>query len=304
MIRNSWARNLVLVFAIGSRIASGASALVFTRVAVIDVRTGDVQPNMSVVIEGSEIRAVGKTANTPAPAGSRVVDAGGKYIAPGLWDMHTHTLRRERIDRWLPLFIANGVTGIRDMGSPLSLEIIRQLDRECQTGQRTGPRIVANGRIFGGGFLYDEAPANSPEEAKATVRELKASGADFIKVSSFLSRDVFFAVAAEAQRQGLPVVGHVPESVPIVEAAKAGMKSFEHSYGVLQACSTNRYETAHEIQSAIAGKHGAEAVGALVRTTDRLYGKQTREKTYSEQNCVQAAAALAHAGLGNARRFL
>lgn len=297
MITNSCTRNCLLVLAIAARIASAASVLVFTGVSVIDVRTGDVQPDMSIVIEGAELRAVGKTANTAIPKESRVVDAAGKYMAPGLWDMHTHTLRRERLDRWLPLFLANGVTGIRDMGSPLSLEMIRHLDHECQTGQRTGPRIVANGRIFGGGFLEFQAPANSPEEAKATVRELRASGADFIKVSSFLSRDLFFAVAAEAQRQRLAVVGHVPESVPIVEAAKAGMKTFEHSYGLLQACSSNRAETAREIQEAIAGKSGAEAVGALVRTTDRLYGKQGRERTYSERNCLETAAALGPAGM-------
>jgi imidazolonepropionase-like amidohydrolase len=75
------------------------------------------------------------------------------------------------------------------------------------------------------------------------------------------------------------------------------MKSFEHSYGLLQACSTNRADTAREIQEAIAGKSGAEAIGALVRTTDRLYGKQAREKTYSERNCIETAAALARAGM-------
>ena len=297
MMTNSYTRSFVLVLVIGARIAFAASAIVFTRVSVIDVRTGDVNPNMSVVIEGAQIRAVGKTANTPAPKDSRIVDAAGKYMIPGLWDMHTHTLRPERLDRWLPLFIANGVTGVRDMSSPLSLEMIRQSDHECQTGQRTGPRIMANGRVFGGGFPENQAPAGSREEAQASVRELNAAGADFIKVLSFLSRDLFLAVATEAQRQGLAVVGHVPESVPIIEAARAGMKSFEHSYGLLQACSTNSDQTAREIQEAIAGKQGTEALGALVRTTDRLYGKQAREKTYSERNCIETAAALVRAGM-------
>ncbi len=183
------------------------------------------------------------------------------------------------------------------MASPLSLETIRQIKDECTRGDRIGPRIVANGVIFGGGVKDFEAPAATAEEARAAVRDLRARGADFIKVSSFLSRVVFVAVADEAKRQGLMVVGHVPESVPIVDAARAGMKSFEHSYGILQACSANPGERARAIQDGMANKPVEAQLGALVRTTDRLYGEQLRNGTYDPKRCLETARALAAAGM-------
>ena len=274
-----------------------SSALLIQDVTVVHAASTPRLPHMDVLIAADRIAAVGPTGSLKFPPGTKMIAARGKFLIPGLWDMHTHTLHTERLDSWLPLFIANGVIGIRDMASPLSLETITKIKRECAHGDRIGPRIVANGLIFGGGRPELTAPSESPEEARAAVRDFRARGADFIKVSSFLSRAVFFAVAEEASRQGLMVVGHVPETVPIADAARAGMKSFEHSYGILQACSANPVQTAREIQDAMANKPVEAQLGALVRTTDRLYGEQARYKTYDGKRCVETARTLAAAGM-------
>jgi len=231
---------LVSLLALVSSAAAWAqpNSLAITGTTVIDVSTGGLRPNTTVVIRGNVIAAVGD--RLQIPAGSTVVDGRGKFLIPGLWDMHAH--HEGTGEASLPLFVANGVTGTRDMGS--ALDFILPLRQRISSGQVLGPAIVAAGPIL------DDAPAGWPfrlrvrtaQEAREAVQMLKRRGVDFIKVHDHTPRDAYFAIADEAKRQGLPFAGHVPAGVTIAEAVEAGQRSIEHlaNFRVFTECSGGR----------------------------------------------------------------
>ena len=177
-----------------------------------------------MTIRGNTIAGV--VQNGAPPAGAQIVDGQGRFLIPGLWDMHAHM--EATGESSLQLYVANGVTGIRDMGS--ALDFILNLRDATSSGRTVGPRIVAAGPIL------DDAPADwpfrmrvkTPDEGRAAVQLLKRRGVDLIKVHNYTPRDVFFAIVDEARRQKLPVAGHVPLKVTIQEGVDAGMVSIEH----------------------------------------------------------------------------
>jgi imidazolonepropionase-like amidohydrolase len=198
--------------------------LAITGVSVVDVVEGRILPDNTITVTGNTITAV--TRNGAPPRGAQIVDGRNQFIIPGLWDMHAHVeMARESS---LLLNIANGVTGIRDMGS--DLEVILKIREATASGRIVGPRIVAAGPIL------DDPPAEwpfrirvkTPDDGRSTVQMLKRRGVDLIKVHNLTPRDVFFAIADEARRQELPLAGHVPLKVTIQEAVDAGMSTIEH----------------------------------------------------------------------------
>lgn len=154
----------------------------------------------------------------------QVNDASGKFLIPGLWDMHTHP--HEEIS---PLFVANGVTGVRIMGGAAITGGLPEFVRrrvEIAEGKRLGPRlIVASPTLYG-------YVVHHPEEGRTAVRDAIQKGADFIKVYDNLSADSYYAIADEANKLGVPFVGHVPNPPGLEACAKAGQKSVEHMMGV------------------------------------------------------------------------
>src|SRR5262249_14488031 len=156
--------------------------------------------NSTVVITGDHIAAVGPSETIRIPDGARVVDDSGKFLIPGLWDMHGHL--SYAMETALSLLILNGVTGVRDMGGDLNQ--IDRWRREIAEGKRVGPQIVRAGPFVDGPKpeKYRLTVTNAAE-ARQAVDELKRRGVDFIKVHNGLSRDAFFAVADEARKQGL-----------------------------------------------------------------------------------------------------
>jgi hypothetical protein len=230
---------------------SGASsATCITHVTVIDTENGKKLQDRTVIISGDRISEVRDSKGMKPPAGTKMVDGSGRYLIPGLWDMHVHSVFAERLDSMFPVFVANGVLGIRDMGTSMSLVDIDRLRHETADGFRLGPRIVAAGPILDGrpkplrpNFLA----ITTPEEGRDTVRRLATSGADLIKVYSWLSRDTFLAIAAEANKRNVTVSGHVPFSVSILEASDAGQKSMEHMFGVYLSCSSREDELRSEM---------------------------------------------------------
>ncbi len=229
------------------------SSLVFTHVTVIDATGSPAQTDMTVIIEKDRIQAVDEPGATPITQEEQVqiIDASGKFLIPGLWDMHTHlafikTWPGGR-DSFLPLFIAHGVTGVRDMGGDLASLI--QWRQEISIGKRIGPRIIASGPMLDGPhppFPQSIGIAN-PTEGRRAVQELKQQGADFIKVQSLIPRDAYFAVLAEARQQGLPVAGHVPDKITVAEVAAAGQRSIEHPFGLLRGSSTEEAALTQEL---------------------------------------------------------
>ena len=209
--------------------------LVLTHVTVIDVTARNsaraLKANQTVIITGESITAVGETGKLRIPEGAQVIDTTGKFLIPGLWDMHVHNfLGGRRAVSSLKLFLANGVTGVRDMGGDLERLLARR--QQVTSGALPGPRMVISGPNIIGATL-DRPVVSNAEEARAAVRRLKQGGADFVKLYSFLQPNAFFAAVDEAKKLGMAAVGHVPFAVKASDAAKVGMKSMEHLTGVV-----------------------------------------------------------------------
>ena len=192
--------------------------LAITHVSIIDTEGDSTRRDRTVVIRNGRIDRI-DPATAPPPKGARVLEGRGKFLIPGLWDMHVHlSYVREGA---LPVLLANGVTGVRDMGSDLS-----EIDRwraEIGAGVRAGPRIVRAGPMLNGqSFNRYQLVTGGPEQARGIVRALKQAGVDFIKVHRRVPRDDYFAIVDEARKQGLRVVGHIPMTVRPEEASDAG----------------------------------------------------------------------------------
>ena len=222
------------------------ASIVIVHATVINPGTSSVEPNRTVVITGDRIASVSDSSKTKPPKNARVIDATGQYLLPGFWDMHVHSAFGDWFpggrDIILPLFIANGVTGVRDMGG--DIPVLLEWRKAIADGQIIGPRMVISGPMLDG-YLPDgnlrfpsSIPVTTPATAVAAVDLLKAQGVDFVKVQSVISHDAYLAAAAEAHKQGLPIVGHVPDKVRLREVVEAGQKSIEHLMGIFEGCST------------------------------------------------------------------
>lgn len=219
--------------------------LAITGVTVVDVRSGTLLPDRTVVVEQGRIRAIGTT--VPLPDATRVIDGRGKYLLPALWDMHAHVFAISPLLD-LPLYLAFGVTNVRDMqGCPNAddpfiacPEDKRRWTREAVAGERVGPRIVASTSWMANGpgmvaRLKDVPPhfdTATPDDARRFVRHF-AGRVEAIKVYDGIPRDAYLALSAEASRLGIDVVGHRPRAVSAIEAA-AHQKSIEHARFLLQ----------------------------------------------------------------------
>jgi imidazolonepropionase-like amidohydrolase len=219
----------ILVCSLGA----APTPLVLTHVTLIDVTARAPQPDQTIVIDNGRIVSVGPSARAKWPKESRLVDARGKFLIPGLWDMHVHLAGVNADPAWskqvlLPLLLANGVTGVRDMGG--DLEVLLAWKRDVESGTLLGPHIVAAGPWLAadGNKTPEQYPVADADEARAAVRDLKRRGADFIKVISLPSKEAFFAVADESKKQNITFAGHLPFQISALEASNAGMRSIEH----------------------------------------------------------------------------
>ncbi|MBK7831545.1 MAG: amidohydrolase family protein [Gemmatimonadetes bacterium] len=212
--------------------------LAITHVTLIDPDVSAVRRDMTIVVRGSHVEAVGASATTTVPAGARVIEGRGKYVIPGMWDMHVHA-DASGGRALLPLFVAAGVTGVRDMNGSLSR--LRGWQREIAAGTLVGPRLVISGPYIIG---RDLPPAlgmpylRASDEASATrgVDSLVALGVDFVKVHGFLTPTAYFAAARAARRKGITFAGHVTLPVTPLQASDSGQRSLEHLYAFLNEC--------------------------------------------------------------------
>jgi imidazolonepropionase-like amidohydrolase len=216
-----------------------ADTLVLTNVTLIDCTGAPPQPGTSVVIVGDRITAVGKTGKIEIPRKATVLDASGKYIIPGLWDMHVHFFAGGA--DVAPLFIATGVTSVRDMGGDfVQLEKMRN---EIDEGTLIGPRIKMPGpmlesarwitmveKLLHKPLLPKRVGVEKPEEAAEKVNAVAAMGVDFLKIRTCASKETYYAILEAAQNVGLPVVGHLPMMMTLAEASDAGQRSIEHNF--------------------------------------------------------------------------
>ena len=219
--------------------------LVLSHVTVIDTTGSSAKRDMTVVITGNRITALGKEGTVRMPQDAQVVNATGKFLIPGLWDMHAHPFltRQEFFPQFvLNLYLANGVTGLRDMFGPLEEE--KQWQKGIEVGTILGPRMVMAGPLLDGptSLVSGSTIVRNEAEARKAVVEVKRSGADFVKLYERLPREAYFAIANEAKRQGLAFVGHVPSKMTAAEVSDAGQKSIEHLTNIAVSCSSQEAE--------------------------------------------------------------
>jgi hypothetical protein len=284
---------LLLLFSIScvSKQATEATVtLIIDHATIIDTAGGLNQTDMAVFIAGNRIVDVKKARHFRAPKGIRVVDAKGKYLIPGLWDMHIHWYH----ERFLTLFIANGVTGVRQMdGFPMHLD---WRDRATR-GELLAPRqVIASTIVDGpGATMTGSIEVGNEKEAREAVKKIKNSGFDFVKIYNGIPRDAFYALADEAAKQGLSFAGHVPHSVSALEASAAGQKCIEHLDGVLEACSPDGREITQGYLKNTAGVNNKKGMNTARRQAMRVL----REKmlaTYDEERASSLYAGFAQNG--------
>ncbi|HEY6940260.1 amidohydrolase family protein [Dokdonella sp.] len=224
---------VLLACAAGSR-AAGAAGLAVVDVTVVDVETGRGVPHRTVLVEGDRITAVVGAADARIDVDAVRVDGRGRWLVPGLVDMHVHlfnTVSHRPPNDWaLPMFVANGITGVREMNADAaSIAVLAAWRRETDAGERIAPRVLAAGVA---------ARVREPADAPAAVAAVAGAGADFVKVFSEVGAPQWRAIVDAARERALPVAGHVPASVELLDAATLGQRTDEHLMQAYEACSS------------------------------------------------------------------
>ncbi len=225
---------------VGARVAALAQGapLAITDVTVVD-GTGDTsRPHMTVVVSGGTIIAVDPVARALLPPQATVIDGRGKFLIPGLWDMHVHLAKAGASSPGL--FVANGVTSVRDMGGDFA--VVRRWRDEIAAGVRVGPRIRTAGPILESAERVRRmkargtvepvdrfrAPVADTADAQRVVDSVARLGVDFVKVRTTTSPAVYAAIASSARRAGLTLAAH-GDIVPLDDMLRAGQRSIEHA---------------------------------------------------------------------------
>jgi amidohydrolase family protein len=252
------------------------TAIYITHATVIDTQTGKESRDQTVVISGDRISQVGDSSTLKPTQNAKIVDGSGKFLIPGMWDMHVHGTR---FDSTLPLYIANGVTGVREMWGPDDANKFRA---ELAAKHVIAPHLYLASPIVDGKppIWPNSIAVETADEARKVVDEQKQRGADFIKVYSVLSRDAYFAIIDEARRQNIPVEGHVPNSVSIWEVTAAKQRSIEHLFGMEVGCSSREKDLRPRFLAAQRNRKEWEAL--------RLEAWQS----YSDERCQSLFAEL------------
>ena len=259
----------VIVLALTAN-AKAKEAIVFENVSVIDAVDG-LREGMTVVVRGSRITRIGAAASVQVPDNATTIDGAGKYLIPGLWDTHVHlTFERDVTPAMFRLFLANGITSIRDTGG--LLDLVLPLREEARRDAQNCPRVMVAGPLLDGvPTVYDgksrpnlSVSAASVSEAEALVDEISAAGVDLIKAYEMLSPAAFKAVIRRANGKGLQVTGHVPLSMDVISASNAGLRSMEHLRNLEMSCSRHAEQLLKERRRLLAD--GANEPGGVLRS--------------------------------------
>lgn len=199
--------------------------LILSNVNVINIINGEVYESKDVFIKDGIISEI-ISHNPKKDRPGLQIDSDGRYLIPGLWDMHVHAIQDVSYANALPMYIANGITGIRDMSGDLRLR--DSLQKIGSVGGLPIPRMKVAGAILGGNPARNGTNVATIEEGIEYVEILAANGADFIKTYEYLKPEVYEAILKKSNELNIPVYGHPPKLVGPQKAIELGQKSFEH----------------------------------------------------------------------------
>ena len=223
--------------------ALGQGKLAIVNVTIIDGTDHPPRRNSTIIVEGKKIIAITGDRQT-ASKGTRIVDGTGKFLIPGLWNNDLHEVSYDDARSHLSDLVAQGITAVRDMGAPLD-DVVRLRDATV-SGALVGPRVFIAGPLMEG-----PVPIKMPlivdlfseKQAHEEVKSLKQHNVDYVEVDTTLTAELYWAVADEAKRQSLPLVGHIPATIAAEDVAKANQRDVEHLGGrflnVLISCSSD-----------------------------------------------------------------
>ena len=206
---------------------------------IVDVKTGSIIYSQDIVVTANKITAISRHNQSDITA-MTVIDGKNQYLIPGLWDMHAHMMREKWYASQMPLLRSKGITGFREMWG--DLEIANSVRSQIEHEKLPYFRFVMSGHILDGKkpFWGGSIPVETEGRALTIIDSLANRKADFIKIYSFLTPDVFYAIARRCKQKGISFCGHVPHTVWLTHASDAGIASMEHLYGFLiEACSNS-----------------------------------------------------------------
>lgn len=208
--------------------------------AVIELTSGQILPSQVVLIQGDSIFLSGGDSLLSSYSGKTVIDAESKYLMPGLWDNHVHFGGAEYIDeneQLLPLYLAFGVTAVRDAAGDIPLEVLKWKS-EINSGNRIGPKIFTSGpKIEGINSVWPgDLEIGSEAELDKALDSLEKLQVDFVKITdNALSAELFLSATQKAKARGWAVSGHVHPEITLNEISKAGLTTIEHQGYLLRA---------------------------------------------------------------------
>lgn len=267
---------------------------VIRNVHIIDVETGVTSEAKDIRISDGKIAAI-SPARSSVSANKHELDGKGGFVIPGLWDSHVHVFSSaDEHKTAFKLYLLNGVTGIRDMGALLPLEEQKRIAADVEAGRISGPRIVLSGAwidaspgSWPGMFLADTSV-----EGRARVKEIKKQGWAAVKSYSMLGEETYLAIADEAKKQNIGLVGHIPESVTLGTAIRAGQNGMEHFGRLTTACSTEEAAMISRIRIALKAKDPRSAMIAEMATHNKIV-----LETWGFQLCNRVLTEVANARL-------
>lgn len=271
--------------------------IVIKNVHVIDAKNG-LQKDMTVLIKGNRIGKIGKSSDVKYANGSTIIDGKGKYLLPGLWDAHVHLVFEDALTpAMFKLFLAHGITSVRDTGGQLHLVLPER--EKARKDPQNNPRVMVAGPLLDGvPTVYDGSSANNPhlgvgsatvEAANKTADEMLAADVDMLKAYEMLTPEAFKAILAKANKVGIPVSGHVPLSMDVIEASDAGMNSMEHMRNLEFACSSDWKDLLATRQKMLFD--GKDQAGSMLR---RNIHQAQRSHAIANQDPIRRTEILKH----------
>jgi imidazolonepropionase-like amidohydrolase len=207
-----------------------AATFAIRNVTVIDGTGAPPATHQTILVRGDRIATIGPEHSVPIPEGTAVTDGSGKFAIPGLWDMHVHLWSEENI---LPQFVAQGITGVRDMGSDFART--KAWRTAIESGKAAGPHVITCGPpLDGQASTEPKLPVivvTTGDDGRRAFDRLDDMGVDFIKVLTGMPRDAYFGMAERARHWNKPFAGHLPKDVAAEEAVEARQASIEHMFG-------------------------------------------------------------------------